>query len=59
MSATTESLLLQIISLEEKLSELKSKGEDCTQIEESLFELKNRFTSLNETLNKNQSILKG
>lgn len=59
MSAATESLLLQIISLEEKISELKLNGEDFSKLEESLFDLKNRFMSLNETLNKNQSILKG
>jgi hypothetical protein len=59
MSATTETLLLQIISLEEKLAESKLKGEDCTNLEDSLFELKNRFASLNETLNKNQNVLKG
>jgi len=59
MSAATESLLLQIISLEEKISELKLNGEDSSKLEESLFDLKNRFMSLNETLNKNQSILKG
>jgi hypothetical protein len=59
MSATTETLLLQIISLEEKLAESRLRGEDCTNLEDALFELKNRFSSLNETLNKNQNVLKG
>lgn len=59
MSAATESLLLQILSLEERISDLRLRGEDSSKLEESLFELKNRFMSLNETLNKNQSILKG
>jgi hypothetical protein len=59
MSATTERLLLQILELEERINESLSKGEDVSQLEETLLSLKNRFASLNEALIKSQGILKG
>jgi hypothetical protein len=59
MSATTERLLLQILELEERINESLSKGEDVSQLEETLLSLKNRFASLNEALIKPQGILKG
>lgn len=59
MSATTETLLLQIIDLENRLLESRSKGEDCTHLEETLSSLKGRFATLNEALGKTQGILKG
>jgi hypothetical protein len=59
MSATSETLLLQIIELENRLLESRSNGEDCTQLEETLSSLKCRFATLNEALGKAQGILKG
>jgi hypothetical protein len=59
MSATSETLLLQIIELENRLLESRSNGEDCTQLEETLSSLKGRFATLNEALGKTQGILKG
>ena len=59
MSATSETLLLQIIELENRLLESRSNGEDCTQLEETLSSLKSRFATLNEALGKTQDILKG
>jgi hypothetical protein len=59
MSATTETLLLQIIELENRILESRSRGEDCTQLEETLSFLKGRFATLNEALGKTQGVLKG
>ena len=59
MSATTETILLQIIELENRILESRSRGEDCTQLEETLSSLKGRFATLNEALGKTQGVLKG
>jgi hypothetical protein len=59
MSATTETILLQIIELENRILESRSRGEDCTQLEETLSSLKGRFVTLNEALGKTQGVLKG
>jgi hypothetical protein len=59
MSATSETLLLQIVELENRLLESRSRGEDSSQLEETLSLLKGRFTMMNEALGKPQGILKG
>ena len=59
MSATTESLLLEISKLENELLEKRKRKEDCSELEEILLSLKHTFITLNETLNKNSSVLKG
>ena len=59
MSATSETLLLQIVELENRLLELRSQGEDSSQLEETLSLLKGRFITMNEALGKPQGILKG
>lgn len=59
MSASSEKLLLQIVELEQKLLEAKSKGENFVEIEETLESLKYKFTIMNEALNEHQGILKG
>lgn len=59
MSATTESLLLQIIDLENRINETRSRGENTSQLEETLLMLKSQFATLNEALNKPQGVLKG
>lgn len=59
MSASSEKLLLQILELEQKLLEAKSKGENFVEIEETLESLKYKFTIMNEALNERQGILKG
>lgn len=59
MSATTESLLLQIIDLESRINETRSRGENTSQLEETLLVLKSQFATLNEALNKPQGLLKG
>lgn len=59
MSATSETLLLQIVELENRLLELRSQGEDSSQLEETLSLLKNKFIIMNEALGKPQGILKG
>jgi len=59
MSATTESLLLEISKLENELLEKRKRKEDCSELEEILLLLKHTFITLNETLNKNSSVLKG
>jgi len=59
MSATSETLLLQIIELENRLLESRARGEDSSQLEETLSLLKGRFATMNEALGKTQGILKG
>ena len=59
MSATSETLLLQIVELENRLLELRSRGEDSSQLEETLSLLKNKFIIMNEALGKPQGVLKG
>ena len=59
MSATTETLLLQIIELENRILESHSRGEDCTQLKETLSSLRDRFSTLNEALERTQGVLKG
>ena len=59
MSATSETLLLQIVELENRLLELRSQGEDSSQLEETLSLLKNKFIIMNEALGKPQGVLKG
>ena len=59
MSATTETILLQIVELENRILETRSRGEDCTQLEETLLILRSRFATLNEALGKTQGVLKG
>ena len=59
MSATSEALLLEIIELERKVIEIKSRGEDSTHLEESLMNLRTKFATLNEALGKRQDVLKG
>ena len=59
MSATSETLLLQIVELENRLLELRSQGEDTSQLEETLSLLKNKFIIMNEALGKPQGVLKG
>jgi len=59
MSASSETLLVQIIELEKKILESKSRGENSVELEETLSSLKGRFTSMNEALNKSQGLLKG
>ena len=59
MSAATESLLLQIVELEQRINESRSKGEDVFILEERLLSLKNQFMTLNEALGKPQGLLKG
>jgi len=59
MSASSEILLVQIIELEKKILESKSRGENSVELEETLSSLKGRFTSMNEALNKSQGLLKG
>ena len=59
MSATTESLLIQIIELENRINEARSRGEDCLQLEETLSNLRSRFATMSEALVRTQGILKG
>jgi hypothetical protein len=59
MSATSETLLLQIVELENRLLESHARGEDCSQLEETLLLLKGKFITMNEALGKTQGILKG
>ena len=59
MSATSETLLLQIVELENRLLELRGQGEDSSQLEETLSLLKNKFIIMNEALGKPQGVLKG
>lgn len=59
MSASSESLLFQIIELEKMILESKSRGENSVELEETLSLLKGRFTSMNEALKKSQGLLKG
>lgn len=59
MSASTEGLLLQIIELEQKILESKARGENSTEMEETLAFLKGKFAMMNEALNRTQGILKG
>lgn len=59
MSASSETLLFQIIELEKKILESKSRGENSIELEETLSLLKGRFTIMNEALGKSQGILKG
>lgn len=59
MSASSETLLVQIIELEKKILESKSRGENSVELEETLSSLKGKFTSMNEALNKSQGLLKG
>lgn len=59
MSASTETLLLQIIELENMINESKLRGEDCTQMEEMLFVLRGKFSMMNEALKRTQGVLKG
>ena len=59
MSATSETLLLQIVELENRLLESRARGEDSSQLEETLSLLKGRFSTMNEALSKTQGILKG
>jgi len=59
MSASTESLLLQIIELEQKILESKARGQNSFEMEETLASLKGRFTSMNEALTTRQGLLKG
>ena len=59
MSATTENLLLQIIELEQKILEVKSRGQNSFELEETLTALKGKFAMMNEALSMCQGILKG
>ena len=59
MSATSETLLLQIVELENRLLELRGQGADSSQLEETLSLLKNKFIIMNEALGKPQGVLKG
>lgn len=59
MSAAIESLLLQIIDLESRINEARSRGENTSHLEETLLVLKSQFATLNEALNKSQGLLKG
>jgi len=59
MSAATEELLTQIIDLEESIKQRRSSGEDTFHLEEQLVFLRERFITLNESLKKNSSLLKG
>jgi hypothetical protein len=59
MSATTENLLTQIVELEQKIFEAKSKGENCFELEETLILLRNKFSMMNEALKRSQGLLKG
>ncbi|NBP01829.1 MAG: hypothetical protein EBU90_17170 [Proteobacteria bacterium] len=59
MSATTENLLLQIIELEQKILEVKSRGQNSFELEETLVVLKGKFAMMNEALSMRQGILKG
>jgi len=59
MSAATENLLLQIVDLEGRINDARSRGENTFQLEEVLLSLKTQFATLNEALNKPQGVLKG
>lgn len=59
MSATTETLLLQILELENKIIECKHRGIDTFYLETSLQSLKEKFSILNEALNNSNEVLKG
>lgn len=59
MSATTQDLLEQILNLEEKIFVDRNKGKDVSLLELQLFELKERFHLMNETLKNNSNVLKG
>ena len=59
MSAATDNLLLQIVDLESRINDARSRGENTFQLEEALLSLKSQFATLNEALNKPQGVLKG
>lgn len=59
MSATTESLLLQIFELEALIQEKTLKGHDTTDLKENLLILHQKLHFLNESLGNSKNVLKG
>lgn len=59
MSATSESLLVQIQKLEQNAKLLEEGGSDATQIREEIKLLYKKFNSANSALNEGKSVLKG
>jgi len=59
MSAATEDLLSQIISIESLIKEKSQQGQDVSQLKEQLIVLREQFNLLSENLGGNQKVLKG
>jgi hypothetical protein len=59
MSASSEALLFQIIELEKMILEYKSQDKNSIELEETLSLLKDKFTLMNEALNKSKGLLNG
>lgn len=59
MSASSERILLQIIELESKIQEEKSRGKDTILLEEQVSSLRKELTSLTEVLASPNYVLKG
>ena len=59
MSATTQSLMEQVEELRTSITVKEMRGEDVTQLKESLRSLQERLFAASQALNENKQILKG
>jgi uncharacterized coiled-coil DUF342 family protein len=59
MSATSELLYEQVEELQHKLDEVRSKGEDTTELEKQMKELREKLVAATSALNEGKTLLKG